>query len=197
MWNRWLVLALVSGMLLAACGSAGPEATGNSEGIQVHGDWTITVYNEDGTLDQQVEFSNALLPEGEFDITKVLAGDFTAGPWAIWLFGDSGPAPCSSSCVIGEPNFPFATPFKNLTATAANAEPHMLSLNGTVIAEQDGVIDRVGSDMEACTPDTTPDDCTSDNLDGADLFTETSITPVNVTAGQSIAVSVDISFTSN
>ena len=34
-------------MIVASCGGAVPEAAGPSEGIQVHGDWTIDIYNED------------------------------------------------------------------------------------------------------------------------------------------------------
>ena len=32
------------------------------EGIDVHGDWKVAIYNEDGSLDREYAFSNALRP---------------------------------------------------------------------------------------------------------------------------------------
>ena len=79
------VVALMA-LVLASCGGATPEAAGPSEGIQVHGDWTIDIYNPDGTLDEHVEISNALGPNGDAQLINHLAcGVTTGGLWEIEL----------------------------------------------------------------------------------------------------------------
>src|SRR5688572_769639 len=45
-------------------GEAAPPAGGPREGIQVHGAWTIAIYNSDGSLASLTEFENALHEEG-------------------------------------------------------------------------------------------------------------------------------------
>ena len=59
-----------------ACGQA-PEPVAN-DGIQVHGNWTVTVTNPDGTVDAVHEFENALNnPTGTAFLTALLAGETT------------------------------------------------------------------------------------------------------------------------
>jgi hypothetical protein len=85
---RSIGLFAVLVLVIASCGSGSPEAGDSSEGIQVHGDWTIDIYNKDGSLDQHVEFSNALKDQGAHDLISALAGLRTfSGDWQILLEG--------------------------------------------------------------------------------------------------------------
>ena len=47
-----------------ACGQAAEPEPVASDGIQVHGHWTVTVTNPDGTLDAVHEFENDLADLG-------------------------------------------------------------------------------------------------------------------------------------
>ena len=61
--------------VVGACGQASepePEPVA-SDGIQVHGHWTVTVTNPDGTLDAVHEFDNALSDDGL--LSSLLAGE--------------------------------------------------------------------------------------------------------------------------
>lgn len=46
-----------------------------SDGIKVHGDWTVTVSNPDGSVDSVHEFKNSLHPVGTSLVTSILAGE--------------------------------------------------------------------------------------------------------------------------
>jgi hypothetical protein len=74
MRNRLVGIVAAIGMILTACGGATSDAAGPSEGIQVHGDWTIEIYNADGTLDERFEFSNSLTQYGSYAISNALVG---------------------------------------------------------------------------------------------------------------------------
>ena len=73
---------------------------GTSDGIQVHGHWTVTVSNPDGTVDAVHEFENALHEEASAMLSGLLTGrlaidaNHPAPPfmgnyagWTIRLFG--------------------------------------------------------------------------------------------------------------
>jgi hypothetical protein len=177
---------------LASCGGGVPEAAGPSEGIQVHGDWTIDVYNPDGSLDQHVEFSNALTVFGARTLAQLVSGNASEGDWQILLLaGSSDPAPCPSNslnvgaCAIG-PIFGVWT----------SGEPSFTVAGSTVI-ESNALIVSVETRVGICNPDIAPNSCaastsstsfTSKVLDVADR--------VEVTAGQTVQAQVEISFTS-
>ena len=50
---------------------------GTSDGIKVHGDWTVTVTNPDGTVDAVHEFENELQSGGEEGLVQLLSGEKT------------------------------------------------------------------------------------------------------------------------
>jgi hypothetical protein len=190
------VVALLA-LVVASCGGAVPEASGPSEGIQVHGDWTIDIYNEDGSLDQGIEFSNDLSFGGPERLAKVLAGVNTPGAW--WVAFDSRTvpdAPCPSFCRISEPNYPGAVESEDLTVTIESSE--VIVLAGSVVAEQAGEVGTVSTRFAFCEPNVAPDSCNgASGLAPAGSFTfADTFTPVNVEAGQTISIRVDISFTS-
>ncbi len=86
-------------------------AGGPTEGIKVHGSWTLEVRNPDGTLVSRQEFENALstgAEGGTAALQKFLARTNTVGSWIIEL-NNSGGGPCLASgnpavCSIVEPS---------------------------------------------------------------------------------------------
>jgi hypothetical protein len=71
-------------MMLAVAGACGqspePKAVA-SDGIQVHGHWTVTVTNPDGTLDGVHEFDNELMEWTS--LTGLLTGQNNVDGWTI------------------------------------------------------------------------------------------------------------------
>jgi len=192
---RALGLLAVVALVVASCGGAVPEAAGPSEGIQVHGDWTIDVYNPDGTLDESVEFENALLPVGAEWLVNLALGD----PWTKHSFriefGSSSGGPCgtgedctivSSLCVTAclDPTDP--TVFESLQVTSENLDEipafdDTVRLSGSATATNAATIDNVATKASNRF-------FTSAFLDPADQ--------ADVEPGQTVQIQVDISFTS-
>ena len=68
-----------------ACGQASepePEPVA-SDGIQVHGHWTVTVTNPDGTVDAVHEFDNELSNLGGSILTGLLSSETAVSGWLI------------------------------------------------------------------------------------------------------------------
>ena len=63
---------------------------GSTEGIKVHGHWTIEVRDPDGSLVSRTEFDNAL-SGGTSRLPKVLARVYTIGLWGVKLGDINGP----------------------------------------------------------------------------------------------------------
>jgi hypothetical protein len=96
--------------------SAPASSKPKSEGIKVHGHWTIEVRNPDGSLDKHVEFENSLIPSlGANLLENFMLGMYTPGAYTIQLLGNtsaqtpaSAAPPCTASagstgaCNIGE-----------------------------------------------------------------------------------------------
>jgi hypothetical protein len=89
---------------------SGVEATDDtpkkpgSEGIKVHGHWTIDIRNPDGTLVRHVEFDNALSTPGEGDLllTALLTGSAVAADWGIEVSNPTNTlcGPSTSICFL-------------------------------------------------------------------------------------------------
>ena len=99
------VATLALGLILVSTGSpatGNPDDTrnlastlvtdgdGTSEGIQVHGDWTIEVSDPDGNLVERREFKNALTNEGAYFVVDLLQGlqEVVQNTWEIELTYD-------------------------------------------------------------------------------------------------------------
>ena len=83
------LLAITVITLLAlgtGCAWISPSSETTSDGIQVHGHWTVTVTNPDGTLDAVHEFDNALTGYGARLLIRVLTGEWLLKPDATWWF---------------------------------------------------------------------------------------------------------------
>lgn len=178
-YAKLLSLGAAMALLVGACGGASLEAGGTPEGIQVHGDWTIDVYNEDGTLDQRVEFENALDLVGPLTISNLLTGTRTAGDFVITYFA-SGPSGATES-------------FWNASAEVVDGTV-VATAEGSIAEERDS-IERVGTGLYLCGSDVAPDNCGVDGF--AWGVTEKVLDqPVEVATGQTVQVEVVISFTS-
>jgi hypothetical protein len=186
------------------------SAPGTGDGIQVHGSWTIEVSDPDGTSASVHEFENALDSSGASHLYSVLARGQSIGRWAVALTNSGAAAGGISPCINTSGNsFPCdlheVVP-GNVDATDPNVfsglvlqnSPSGFSLSGAVTAVRDGAIDRVFTKWSRCSGGSvTPDDCADQ---ASPLFTTftlktlASADVINVLAGQSVNVTVVITF---
>lgn len=83
-----------------ACGQA-PESEPEpvaSDSIQVHGQWTVTVTNPDGTVDAVHEFENALGDYGSDVLTAVILGEADITNFTLDLSQGQGFIPYALVC---------------------------------------------------------------------------------------------------
>jgi hypothetical protein len=176
---------------------------GPHEGIKVHGHWTIEVRNPDGKVVSHREFENALFPSPA--LASLLARQVAAGFWTIALSpgtvcGNTNNAGCS----IAEPgNTLNLYNSYNLSVTVSGTS---LVLSGTVLAAGGGSITTVQTGSQACAATVAPSaPCQNGSQiptvnfgfgpGGGFIFTSTDPSPaISVAAGQTVAVTVNISF---
>jgi hypothetical protein len=220
--TRRKVYALVSGIAAIAAvalllafvvipgSSTGTESTtvaatpgSPSEGITVHGHWTVDVLNPDGSLAEHREFENALAVDGRYLLSTILAGKLTPGPWLIMIDGTNSPCKyqnTNSSCMICEPGDNDATKsnfFSNLTVNfASTSTTTTLLFNGSITVTNTSNIDKVYTYLRHCGPNISHEDCNGSNIvSGFYNFTNAVLSPtIAVQAGQIIQVSIVISF---
>lgn len=183
-----------------AAPSGGPQ-----EGIKVHGHWTIEVRNPDGTLGTRREFENALTPSGASALAEFLARTKSVGSWRVNLEGSPVAAsPCvvatgPIACSVVEPASGNSGPtfFPTLTIDAPTTGPNAgkFVLRGTATAQRDGNVGVVGTDFAECSATVAPSvPCPAFAIVQGGVFSFTSTTPIPVSAGQQIQVTVVISF---
>lgn len=177
---------------------------GLKDSIHVRGHWVIEVRNPDGSLVTRREFTNALAG-GATSISRYLARLDTPGLWNIRLSG--APSPCVGT---GLPGDCFITESRSGRPAAANISKSLtlaanpLTLSGNITVPAAGSITAVGTGSDFCAPGITPTACLGNFnnqpiIPGAQSpfpsnFTATAITPVAVTGGQQVAVTVTITF---
>lgn len=173
---------------------------GQHEGIKVHGHWTIEVRNPDGTVVTHREFENSLVAPGATLLAGVLGRQNTVGGWTLTLFSQAGPQPCVTSgsatdCLIVEPGS-GTSGGTNLfsTLSVSVGASGSLVLSGTAVAGQNGTIDRVLSQDNVCAPTIAPAACVSHENNAYYLTSATLTSPVNVSFGQTVAVTVTLTF---
>jgi hypothetical protein len=176
---------------------------GQHEGIKVHGHWTIEVRNPDGTVVTHREFENSLTSSGALALANILSGVLAFSFWQITLSGGpepcfeslasaGGPAPSACSVVPKSYNpFPGATSyFQTLTTTKTFSQ---VTLSGTAVAGESGSVQTVQTFIYLCSTTVAPAGCTQ--ISDVEGFTAATLaTPVPVSTGQTIAVTVTISF---
>lgn len=187
-----------------------------SEGLQVHGHWTIEVREADGTVVSQREFDNALV-HGQFALARILGREKTAGNWRVHLADNSqlsavNPCPptqglfintAKSLACIAEPNDSATSPEITKTLTISvpkdpNIDPTgaTVLLEGTAAAAVNGDITTVETLLNLCQATENAVDCASnDTFDQSWKVTAAGLSPsVPVQAGQQIIVTVELSF---
>jgi hypothetical protein len=185
---------------------------GRHEGIKVHGHWTIEVRNPDGTVVTHREFENSLGPSGGNSLAAALSRGGSVGFWKIGLTDPNGSAnqigPCINSqannrgteCDIIEPGLAsaqggaFSFQFPTLTVSSVGSNPAQLVLSGTAVASVTDPIASVNTFLNICPAAVAPSNPCANTQPF--IFTLATLTNnfVNVTAGQTIAVTVTISF---
>jgi hypothetical protein len=195
------MLALVLGGSSAAPVAAEtPQGGAQTEGIKVHGQWTIDVLNPDGSLASHHEFRNALDSFGGLRLAEMLARLKSPGVWniALWQVGTAR-KPCPSyfngACVIGEVGStdPEAQ-FKTMTVSVPASGPNQgkLVLSGTATVEADGDIYTVYTNRGYCPGNVAPASCAA--YRDSNFTRKDFPSPIVVLAGQIVQVSVVISF---
>jgi hypothetical protein len=198
MRTRRIGMVAALALLAAACATPDvvPEASGPSEGIAVHGDWTIDVLNADGSLDRRAEFSNALQVGGAEGIVRLLAGERSSGGNFTIALGDflgEGPCPSDSDnlCLIEVVG----------SVVEDGGLPDTLRLSGSTVVEEDSGIFRVITSFQTCGSGTSPSECAAlgyaTDVSGLTIKHLAPEEEVPVFAGQIVQVQVDISFTSS
>ncbi len=197
------IIAMCALALLAtACAGATEAGAPPSEGIAVHGDWIIETFNPDGSLDQRVEFSNDLSPAGPDLLASLLSRQLSMGTWTVLVSSFAHPENLCEplqTCRIVE-----ADDWDADNAHSADLElsrdGDVLVLEGSFEAIETSSISNVATRVRPCQPAVAPGDCNEPSLGpngtSSKVLTGTTITPVDVTAGQTVAVRVEISFTS-
>ena len=193
-----VLVAVVLGA--AAAGEAGEPGGGQSEGIKVHGHWTIEVRDADGTLASRHEIENALVVSvggGTSLLAGLLANHYSDPIWIVSLYGPNTTGPCSHEgspdpwpCRITEARSPFSgTEYsRNLVVGLpltgmAQTPVGTMELSGSTTAVREGTIVLVDSGWYV----------QARNHFGA--FTAKTLEPgVQVRAGQTIQVKVIFSF---
>ena len=192
-----LIRLVVLTVLVASCGSGTTEAASPVDGIQVHGDWTIEIYNADGSLDERLEFSNALGSIGARSIADVLGRAEAPGEWHVELNGV--PDPCAAADGSGRtcratevadfaPNY-FPTLVLDTSVDG------VLTMRGSVVIQNDSDLSAVSTRLGTCSGTADSTACLNSGLAPAS-FSGKAITATPVQAGQTVQVQVDFSFTS-
>jgi hypothetical protein len=199
---RTLAVAMALTMAAAAALSAGrpQEPQGSSDGIKVHGDWTIELTNPDGTSGGRYQFKNALQESGGQVLAHLLGATLGSpttarGSWIVELGTNSaaphgvsggpcdGPAPC---ILVEQDTLPHdalitVTSTQVLPGHAADA----IRLNGSVVATQNADIGFVLTRQYI--PGFTA-------VTGQVFSLKALASPIHVVVGQTVAVTVVISF---
>lgn len=196
-------------VVAAAQQAAAPSSGVPTEGIKVHGRWTIEVRNTDGTLASRTEFNNALA--GGANLSRLLARMTSVGKWVVTLMGPPGATtgPCgspvspiaSNACLVTESGSGLtAAPsvFETLTVSVPGTEePNegKFVLRGTATARENASVGTVATRFAACAasiPPSTP--CNFSSSSASPLTSTTLATPIAVSTDQQIQVTVVISF---
>jgi hypothetical protein len=191
-----------------------PHRGGQQEGIKVHGHWTIEVRNPDGALVSHHEFENSLQGGpggGAILLSSVLSRQNTVGSWVIFLSasfdGDSiiideaGTNSASQHASMCAVNLTTSSCSANLTVTASADGSFTLAGSAVVPQTTFTAVSAVRTAASVCLSNTSPLACppmfgsngygvTNRNLDGLNGDPA----PVPVTPGQTVAVTVKISF---
>jgi hypothetical protein len=185
-----------------------PQPGTQQEGITVHGHWIIEIRQASGAIVTHREFENSIAGgSGDKLLAQLLSRQLSQGLWLITLVGS--PQVCASPavgvvCWIAEPGLLSTTsqplvPSYEFETLKVSLSGNTLVLSGIATAYQSGAIIQVGTNNFPCVPTfsvAAPCTVASNNtLEGEVPFTAATLSaPISVSAGQTIAVTVSISF---
>jgi hypothetical protein len=161
------------------------------------------VLSKSGKVVRTYRFHNDFVPTGasggDGALSAILSGGSVAGDWDVSLQGSACPASNANFCQLfpadSSPSFfNAAADTKNLTVTVptSGTDSFKIVLAGTVPAANDGTITRVSSGLQKCSAvSSAGHDC---GIGYNEITDRTLSTPITVSAGQSMAVTVKISF---
>jgi hypothetical protein len=214
------MLASLSVLLMVmtfGCGTSDPIAQENasgqasSAGIQVHGDWVITVRNPDGEIASTYEFENKLLPAGSDLLINLLAGNGKIEGHKLLLIMDSiSSSPTGQIGCLGDEIYGYSGTKTLVTIPASIVETYPVEKQSLMLSGSCSIL-AVGGGEDAqyelravftqFLTDNDPDLFTDKNMkssyaDGsAFLFTEKILNPkLSITKGQIIAFNVKLTF---
>lgn len=220
-WGSLVVTTLlVTNLALSGCGTtttgsnstqkpevnnvpfaATPSSSGApQEEIKVHGHWTIEVRNPNGSLVENREFDNALIPNLDQPLCYILGRKNSIGGWKVLLSGSPSPFNTNQFGMLVEPadSDKGPGPLYSNTLTVdvpggGDTNRGKLVLKGSIIANSDGQISTV---MTAFTkmPATAPPSLPLYGPGWITLTQYTLVNPVNLVSGQQVQVTVVISF---
>jgi hypothetical protein len=202
-------VGLIAAAALGAFASSGRTAAAGAgvgvDGVHVHGHWTIVVRSTSGKVVGRYHFHNDFngsgfgTSGGADAFAQILSGSNAPGDWDVSLHGSGCPSSNANFCQLFEPDaspvfgaFPPDT--KNLTVTApeSGTDAFKIVLQGSVTATNDGTIDRVDSGLQKCaTSASVGHDC---GVGYNAITTRVLSSPIAVLTGQSISVTVKLSF---
>ena len=179
--------------------------TANPHGIKVHGHWVLEVKDKDGKTVNRREFENSL--QSSNYLSDILAGLALPGPLAILVQDSSNvgymitDSTASTAGICPASSGTTCVPGLVMTASLQNSG---VTLHGQFTAASALSISVVETVQSMCYNTTTAGPptgtiatcraATADTRATGNVFTGTAITPLAVAAGQTLAVTVAISF---
>jgi hypothetical protein len=184
-----------------ATAEAADPSGGMGERIEVHGHWVLRIRDRDGRLLRATEFDNDLLASGSMVLTQLLSRARVMGAWVVRLGSYSEPRPCLTfgtyrECQIGESAQSANNQFLNssdLTVTPT-AENDGIVLAGSVVVDQASLIEWVTTVAWFCEATVTAEDCKSQIPSNAGFTSARLASPEPVEAGQTVEVTVTLTF---
>lgn len=139
--NGLLILLLASAALAQvktsspATSEAPAPSDGRHEDVKIHGHWTVIVRNADGSTSSHHEFENALVNTGGIGLAQLLAHLANTPSWLVDLTF-SGGNPGERLLIVNSPsasqNNPEILPILNVSVPPSGVNAGMLVLSATV-----------------------------------------------------------------
>ncbi|MCC5948006.1 MAG: hypothetical protein JJT89_06075 [Nitriliruptoraceae bacterium] len=197
-----LVLAVLLATLLAlaawwspavGAGPTQPSAESPAEAVEVHGDWTVDVYEPDGTLAASHEFQNALTGQGPRALVSVMGGIATVQGWSVAYRCPGIGTNAFQECYLSEPGLTanFGGPTVNTLEVGMEGQlpSPRLVLEGKTDATDDFTMDRVATYVVTRTP------FSGGVTEDRERFTQKLLAePIDIQRGQQLVIRVEISF---
>lgn len=171
------------------------------ENMGIHGHWTVTVRNPNGTVASRHEFENSITDMGKSLVLNLLVGAIPTNGAPTWQL-DIGGSLCfqKPSTTLGDCQI-SVQPTRPIPPGTANFASLPLEMSGTVKMDGSGQIMSVatqitnlmGKMVHGQAPQNATLTFSSRDLTKPDSATAQTPAPINVQAGQNVDFTVDIS----